>query len=110
MSSSNALKTLITETLEDMKAQDISILDVAHLTSICDTMVICTGTSSRHVKSISDALVEAAKKNNFPVQGVEGKMQSEWVLTDLGDAVVHIMRDEIRSFYQLEKLWSSPEE
>lgn len=109
MSQSDTLKHLVIDVLEEMKAQDVSVLDVQHLTSICDTMVVCTGTSSRHVKAISDAVTEKAKHSGFQVQGVEGKLQSEWVLADLGDVVVHVMRSEIRDFYQLEKLWSDPD-
>lgn len=110
MTQTKSLKSLVIEVLDDMKAQDISALDVEHLTSICDTMFVCTGTSSRHIKSIAEALVEAAKSNQFPVGNIEGKLQAEWVLADLGDVVVHIMQPEVRAFYQLEKLWSEPKQ
>ena len=85
---------------------DVKVLDVAGLTSITDTMVICSGTSSRHVKSIAENVIEQAKKQGYTLLGVEGLSESEWVLVDLGDAVVHVMQAQTRTHYQLEKLWA----
>lgn len=104
-----SLTDIAVSALEDLKGQDIKVLDVQSLTTITDTMIICTGTSSRHVKSLADNVVEKAKEAGFRPLGMEGQNESEWVLVDLGDAVVHVMQMQTRAFYQLEKLWDMGE-
>ncbi|RMH19270.1 MAG: ribosome silencing factor [Gammaproteobacteria bacterium] len=103
--SSEVLTTIVRDAIEDMKGKDITELDVRALTDIADAMFIVTGTSQRHVKSISDQVVEKAKEAGFRPVGVEGELQAEWILVDLGDVIVHVMQQEIRDYYRLERLW-----
>lgn len=91
--------------LEDMKAVNVKVIDVRHLTDVTDTMVVATGTSDRHVRSIAGHVVEQCKAAGFQPMGVEGGRDGEWVLVDLRDALVHVMLPRIRDFYGLEKLW-----
>ena len=99
------LATLVTDALDDLKAQHVSRLDVRHLTSLTDTMIIADGRSDRHVRALADAVVERAKEAGFAALGVEGQQSGEWVLVDLADVVVHVMLPRVREFYNLEKLW-----
>ncbi|MCK4950349.1 MAG: ribosome silencing factor [Gammaproteobacteria bacterium] len=103
------MKELVISTLDDLKAVEVRVLDVQEMTSVTDIMIIASGTSNRHVKSIADNVVEAAKKNGVRPLGIEGDQASEWILVDLGDVVVHIMKPDTRDFYNLEKLWSFKE-
>ncbi|HEY5644445.1 MAG TPA: ribosome silencing factor [Pseudomonadales bacterium] len=100
-----ALRDLVVETLDDAKGRDIVTLPVADLTDITDYMIIVSGTSNRHVKSLVDHVVDAVKAASHPPRGVEGKETNEWVLVDLGDVLVHVMQPETRKFYDLERLW-----
>lgn len=100
------LKEVILGAANDLKGQSINCIDVRGLTSIADYMVIVTGRSSTHVKALSDNVVKEVKKANFEVVGVEGRAQSEWVLVDVGDIVVHVMLSQIRNLYNLEELWN----
>jgi ribosome-associated protein len=91
--------------LDEMKAVNVRVLDVHKLTDIADTMVIASGNSDRHVRSIADRIIEHAKKAGFRPMGVEGERDGEWVLVDLQDVIVHIMLPRVREFYRLESLW-----
>jgi ribosome-associated protein len=92
--------------VEDLKAKDVTEIDVRGRTSVCDYMVIASGTSTRHVKSIADEVVRQAKQLGCQPLGVEGEREAEWVLVDLGDVVVHVMLPRVREFYALERLWT----
>lgn len=93
------------DALENLKAIDIRDIDVRGKTGVTDYMVIASGTSSRHVKSIADEVQRRARRIGNPPIGVEGEREAEWVLVDLGDAIVHIMLPRMRDLYMLEKLW-----
>ncbi len=96
--------------LDAMKAHDLKVIDVRGKTSITDFLVIVSGTSTRHVKSMGDEVVVTAKKFGMPPIGIEGEKDAEWMLVDLGDTVVHLMLPRIREFYGLERLWTLAEE
>ncbi len=100
------LRKHVIDALEDLKAKDIREIDVRGKTSIADLLVIASGTSARHVKSIADEVTRFAKKAGVMPLGVEGEVEGEWVLVDLGDVIVHVMLPRIREFYGLERLWT----
>jgi ribosome silencing factor RsfS/YbeB/iojap len=103
---SDRLRALVRSALEDLKAKDIREIDVRGKSSVTDLMVVVSGTSSRHVKSIADEVVKKAKQASLPPIGVEGQREGEWVLVDLGDVIVHVMLPRMREFYDLERLWT----
>ncbi|MGM0614795.1 MAG: ribosome silencing factor [Pseudomonadota bacterium] len=100
------LKTLAVDALDELKARDITHLDVAKLTDVTDLMIIASGTSTRHVSALAQNLVEKAKEQGLQPRGVEGGANADWVLVDLGDVVVHVMLPEARALYDLERLWA----
>ncbi len=100
------IKQMVMDALEDLKAEDITVLDVNGKTTVTDWVYIATGSSSRHVKSIANSVVVAAKQANKPPLGIEGEAEGEWVLVDMGDVIVHMMQRQVREFYDLESLWS----
>lgn len=103
---SQELNEIIINALEDLKAKDVVSLDVSNLTDVMDTLIIASGTSSRHVKSLASNAVQDAKDRGIAALGVEGLDSGEWVLADFGDTVLHVMLPATRDFYDLEKLWS----
>jgi ribosome-associated protein len=100
------LKDLAMTTLDDMKGKNITCLDVRGLSSVCDFMLVVTGTSNRHVKAMTDELVKKVKAAGGKVYSTEGQGAAEWVLVDLGDIVVHVMLAASRELYDLESLWT----
>lgn len=105
--SSSELQQLVVSTLEDLKGIDVQNLDVTGYSPLTDSIVIASGSSSRHVKSMADKLVMKAKSFGVVPLGVEGHQQGEWVLVDLNDVIVHLMLPQTRAFYNLEKLWEA---
>jgi ribosome-associated protein len=95
----------VIDKLEDMKARDIVQVNVEGKSTVTDMLIVCSGNSKKHVSSIAENLVVEMKSADIPPLSVEGKETGEWVLVDLGNVVVHVMQDETRDFYQLEKLW-----
>ena len=102
------LKTRVIDALEDLKGRDITTLDVRGISGVTDYMVVCSGPSSRHVKSLADNVWVEAKKAGFTPLGMEGQQSADWILVDFGDLVVHVMLPEARQFYDLERLWQVP--
>jgi ribosome-associated protein len=102
---SDQIRDLSVTALQDLKAEDIVILDVSQHASFTDYMIFAGGNSSRHVNAIASSVIEAAKAAQVSILGVEGEDVGEWVLVDLGDAIVHVMQADIREYYELEKLW-----
>ena len=102
---SKQLLAFALDKIDDMKARDVVQLDVRDSSDITDYMVVCSGTSKRHVQSIADNVAKEARHAGEEPLGYEGQDEGEWVLVDLGDVVVHVMQDHSRSYYDLEKLW-----
>ena len=100
-----SVRELADEVPHDLRAEAIVWLDVRHLTSVTDLMVIATGRSNRHVRAVAETLLEQSKARGLKPLGVEGLDGGEWVLVDLADVVVHVMLPKVREFYDLEKLW-----
>lgn len=103
--SPSELLALVVSTLEEFNAQDIKCIDVTGVSPLTDQFVLASGSSTRHVRSMADKLVERAKANGVPPVGVEGQDEAQWVLVDLNDVIVHLMLPQTRAFYNLEKLW-----
>ena len=99
------LKTICHEVLNDLKAQDILVLDIRDISGFADWLVIATASSSRNAKAIANKLIECIKVHQKNLVGIEGEDDSEWILIDCGDVIVNIMQKETREFYDLESLW-----
>lgn len=104
------LRDHVVAALEDLKGVNIVTLDVAALTPMTDYMVLVTGTSNRHVKALVDSANESSKAIGIQPLGIEGRESYDWVLVDLADVIVHVMNEEARNFYELERLWSDLDE
>lgn len=101
-----ALQDFVIDKIDDLKGQDIIALNVQGKSSITDCMIICTGTSTRHVMSIADHLVQESRAAGMELHGMKGQAASDWMVVDLGEVIVHVMQEESRHLYELEKLWS----
>jgi ribosome-associated protein len=103
------LREVVVDALEELKALDVRALDVRGLTDITDTMVVASGTSDRHVRSIAERVLQRCKEAGYKAYGIEGERDGEWLLVDLHDVVLHVMLPRVREFYALEKLWAASE-
>jgi ribosome-associated protein len=101
------LQHLVVSSLDDFKATDITVIDVSGKSPLTERLVVASGNSTRHVKSMADNLVVKAKAAGNTPLGVEGAREGEWVLVDLNDVIVHLMLPQTRAFYNLEKLWEA---
>ena len=108
--SAKTLTTVIAKAAVDRKAQNLVGLDTRTVTSFADEFIIATGTSNRHVRAVADAIVEAAKAFGRTPDGKEGYDEGRWILLDFGEIIVHIFQDEVRKYYDLERLWSEAPE
>ena len=105
----NNISKKVYKVLLENKAKNIIKINLEKKSSIADFMIICSGTSSRHVISLSNFLVEALKKEDLNTLNVEGKSNGDWVLVDAGDIIIHLFRSEVREYYGLEKMWAEEE-
>ena len=105
----NNIAKIIHKVLSDNKAKNITKINLEKKSSIADFMIVCSGTSNRHVISLSNYLVEALKKENLNTLNVEGIRNGDWVLVDAGDIIIHLFRSEVREYYGLEKMWAGEE-
>lgn len=110
MNETEKLQQLAIEALEDLKAIDLVVIDVRGLTTIADTMIICSGRSNRHVKSLAENVVSKAKEQKLKYIRMEGEKEAEWIIVDLADVVIHVMQPASREFYNLEDLWEPVKE
>lgn len=106
--SSPSVQNIVAAALDDMKAVNVRVLDVRGLTDIADTMIVASGNSDRHVRSIAERVVERVKAAGLRPLGIEGEREGEWVLVDLSDVIVHVMLPRVRELYGLEHLWEPP--
>jgi ribosome-associated protein len=102
------IKKLVINALEDMKAKDITVIDVKGRSSVTDYMILATGTSKKHAQAVCDNASTDAKAQGLKPLGAEGRDSSDWMLLDLGDVIVHVMTEQARHFYDLERLWGEP--
>lgn len=101
----NELKDFLADKADDMKAEDIITLDVTDKSSVTDYMIVCTGSSKRHVASIAEHVAKEAKTAGLDLLGMDGEDEGDWVVVDMGSVMVHVMQEAPRELYQLEKLW-----
>jgi ribosome-associated protein len=104
------IKQLVINAVEDLKAKDVTVIDVRGRTSVTDYMILATGTSKKHAQAVCDNASTEAKANGLKPLGAEGRDSSDWMLLDLGDVILHVMTEQARHFYDLERLWAEPSE
>jgi ribosome-associated protein len=102
---SNNIKDIVVKAIEDAKGNDITVIEVAHLTQVTDFMIIVSGTSNRHIQTIAETAVKQAREQGYEKLGIEGLGESEWVVVDFVDVVLHVMSPPAREHYNIEGLW-----
>ena len=100
------LCSFIKKNLSKNKAQEITVINLKKKTSIADYMIICTGTSNRHITALSNYLSEDLKRLELNMLNIEGKRGGDWIIVDIGDIIIHLFRSEVREYYNLEKMWT----
>ena len=101
----DAMKRAAVAALEEIKARDITVLDVRKMTSLFDYMIVATAESARQTKALANNVLERLREVGVHAQGIEGEQAGEWVLVDLGDVIVHVMQPAVRAYYNIELLW-----
>lgn len=102
---SNTIKNIVVSAIEDAKGNETAVINVSQLTQVTDYMIVVSGTSNRHIQTIAETAIKAIQENGFEKIGVEGLGQSEWVVVDFADVVLHIMSPAAREHYNIEGLW-----
>ena len=110
LQSPEILNLIIEKTLENGKAKNIISISLSGKSSIADSMIIASGNSARHVSALADQISTKIKQSGFNIFSIQGKEDSNWVLVDAGDVIVHIFRPEVREFYNLDKMWLTPQQ
>lgn len=106
MLNAEQIAKIAVEALDDIKGEDIRVIDTQNLSPLFSRLIVCTGKSNRQVKSLAQNVVHEFKENQIDIVGVEGEAGGEWVLVDCGDVVVHVMLPQVRAYYDLESLWN----
>ena len=104
------LNTIVEKTLDVGKAENIISISLNGKSSIADHMIIATGTSARHVSALANQLSRKLKKEGYTILSIQGQSEANWVLVDAGDVIIHLFRPEVRDFYNLDKMWLTPQD
>ena len=104
------LNTIVEQTLDVGKAENIVAISLNGKSSIADYMIIASGTSARHVSALANQLSRKLKKEGYTILSIQGQSEANWILVDAGDVIIHLFRPEVRDFYNLDKMWLTPQD